>query len=297
MKRTKKKSKLSVDAILTADWHLREGNPTCRLDDFESAQWDKVRQVSALQKKHECPVFHAGDLFDHWKPSPRLLSLTARHLPNNFVSVYGNHDLPQHSLDLKEKSGLYNLITNKKVFRNIQEPDTDLGFDSIKINVKGRHILMAHVYVYSGKPPYPGAELEAEGNWLLDSYPALDLLVTGDNHIPFICLDEGRVLVNSGSLTRQTAGQIKHRPRVYLYNAEKNKVKAHYLDIAPGSEVISRGHIEEREQRDERISAFVERLSSEWEADLDFNENIRRFEKENEIDKNVMNIVYQALEE
>ena len=85
--------------IITSDWHLRETNPICRLDDFvEETQWKKVNFISDLQKKYGCPVVHAGDLFDKWKPSPELLTKTMQHIPNDFHTIYGQHDLPNHNL-------------------------------------------------------------------------------------------------------------------------------------------------------------------------------------------------------
>jgi N-acetylmuramoyl-L-alanine amidase len=41
-----------------------------------------------LQEKHQCPVFHAGDLFDYWKPSPWLISKAIEHLPDKFYTIY-----------------------------------------------------------------------------------------------------------------------------------------------------------------------------------------------------------------
>lgn len=295
--RTKQKKRLSVDAILTSDWHLREDQPTCRTDDFVEAQWEKVRQVRALQEKYGCPVLHAGDLFHHWKPSPALLTRCIRELPDQFYTVYGNHDLPQHSMELAYKSGITTLVEADKI--NIlksgnwndkpEEENVQIGRGTDK-----RYIFVWHKMVWTDKVPYPGAEKEAEGHSLLRKYPQFDLILTGDNHQQFVCKQEGRLLVNPGCLSRQTAAFADFRPAVWLYNAEKNKVKPHYLDIIPG--VVSRVHIEKKAERDERISAFVERLDTDWEAGLDFEENLKRFGQENKIPKPVMEICYKAME-
>ncbi|KKL45777.1 hypothetical protein LCGC14_2352220, partial [marine sediment metagenome] len=110
MKRTSKlPPEGSVQAVMTADWHLRDSIPVCRTDDFWKAQWAKVDFVADLQIVYNCPVFHSGDLFHHWKASPYLLSATLKHLPKNFHTVYGNHDLPQHSIELTERSGVHTL--------------------------------------------------------------------------------------------------------------------------------------------------------------------------------------------
>jgi len=299
IRKNKSKSKLKVDAILTADWHIRESQPTCRTDDFEEAQWDMVMQVSTLQQKYNCPVLHAGDLFDHWKPSPGLISKCIEKLPDNFATVYGNHDLPQHSIELARKCGIYTLGTGHHI--NILEEGHE-GQTPQNCNVTlpppndDRKIYVWHKFVYIGKPPFPGAEQEAEGHWLLDTYPQFDLILTGDNHQSFVCKEEGRLLVNAGSLTRQNASQINYKPRVWLYNAKYNKVKPHYLKCPNGEDVISVEHLEEKKERDERILAFVEKLDTEWEADLDFLENLKKFELQNKVDKKVMEIIYKTVE-
>ena len=113
MKRTKL-NKIPT-AILTSDWHLREDTPICRTDDYWNAQWKKVNFISKLQEKYDCPVIHAGDLFDKWKPSPWLLSTTISILPKKFYTIFGQHDLPQHSLDLEHKSGINTLRQAKSL--------------------------------------------------------------------------------------------------------------------------------------------------------------------------------------
>ena len=98
-----------ADGILCGDLHLTEDTPICRTDNFQEAQWRKLTFIKQLQEEHDCPVLCAGDLLDFWKPSPFLLSKIIEHLPKQFYTVLGNHDLPQHSLELLEKSGIYTL--------------------------------------------------------------------------------------------------------------------------------------------------------------------------------------------
>lgn len=292
MKRTIAKSVRKASAILTSDWHLREDQPICRTDNFEEALWRKIDFISDLQNKQDCPVLNAGDLFNHWKPSPALLTKAVLHLPDQFYSIYGQHDLPQHSLDLAFKSGLYNLWKNNKI--NIlpecswgQEPKKDGSFE-----IGNRRILVWHIYNYQGKT-WPG-NTSPKAAKLLRQYPQYDLILTGDNHQPFVEEYEGRLLVNPGSLMRSTAGQIDFKPRVYLWYADTNTVEPVYLPIEEG--VISRDHIEIAERRDSRIDAFIERLDSSWEAGLTFQENLKIFEKSNKVRKSVMEIILKAIE-
>lgn len=305
MKRTKAPSDgFQVDLILTADWHLRESIPTCRTDDFIESQWKKVAEVSRLQKKHNCPVFHAGDLFHHWKPSPELLSRCIKELPDRFCTVYGNHDLPQHSMDLEYKSGVRTLVEANVVellkeghWNQPPKQGERLRYDDLDSpNGHGfRRIAVWHTLVWTHKTPYPGAEEEEEGHALLDKLSSFDLILTGDNHQSFICRQDGRILVNPGSLTRQEAGQKFFEPCVYLYNAKTNMAIAHYFNVDP--EDVSRIHIEEKKDRDERIEAFVQKLETDWEGSLDFTKNLRQIAKENKIENSVVEIALKALDQ
>lgn len=282
-----------ASAILTADWHLREDTPTCRTDDFWTMQWRVVDEVAALQKKLRCPVLHAGDLFHHWKASPRLLSYAIRYLPDQFYTVYGQHDLPQHNLDLQEKSGIYTLKEAGKV----KLLDGHWGTDPNKLTpftVDSRGVLVWHHLTYLSKP-FPGAS-GGMAQGLLRKYSLYDLILTGDNHQAFVTAYKDQLLVNPGNLTRQSASQKDFKPRVYIWDADRMVVEPFYLsDNDP--DTVSRQHIESKEERDERIEAFIERLDADWETALDFKENIRRLCDSQKIDDDIIKIVYKALEE
>lgn len=302
MERTKNNKKVS--AILTSDWHLREDTPVCFTGDFQKEQWDAVQFISDLQVKYDCSVIHAGDLFHHWKPSPWLISKTLIFLPQQFLTIYGQHDLPQHNWDLRDKSGIHTLekAERLKVLSGChygQEPDfknNSEGVPSMILN-KGKsnykRILVWHKMNYQGRIPWPGC-VDPTAYKLLRKYPQYDLILTGDNHNPFVEQFEGRVLVNPGSLTRQKADQIKHTPRVYLWYAEDNSVVPVYIPIQ--SDAISREHIEEKALKDNRISAFIKQLNGEWDAGLTFEINLEEFKKKNNIRNSVMEIVYKSLE-
>lgn len=289
-----------VIAILTADWHLREDKPVCRTDDFEKAQWRKVDFVSSLQKQYDCVVLHAGDLFDYWKPSPYLLSQTFMHLPRKFYTVYGNHDLPQHSLSLKEKSGVYTLFTAgaleilpyfhyNQFSVNEFHPITDTEYPI-------KNVCVIHKMVYQHTLPWLGCTdykaNEFISTWKEKTGRKDKVLLTGDNHQSFVVEDQGITLINPGSLTRQKADQFDHQPCVYLlysdYTVEKKYV--------PFDETaVTREHLISKKEKDERLEAFVSSLNQDWEAELDFEKEVERFLMMNEIEGPVKEIVYKAI--
>lgn len=289
------------DAILTSDWHLREDTPTCFTGDFQKEQWDAVKFINHLQEMHECPVIHAGDLFHHWKPSPWLISQVLQFLPNKFYTIYGQHDLPQHNWELRNKSGIQAIEMADRLSvlprvhygqrpEDFQYPDK-IGIENWLMLSNSRNILVWHHLTYQTKP-FPGAEGGMAAG-ILRKYPQFDLIVTGDNHQSFTEEYEGRLLVNPGNLTRQVADQKDFKPRVYLWYANTNTVTSVYLPIQEG--VISREHIEVKEERDARIDAFVSRLTDEWDASLSFEDNIERFCEVNSVNPKVKEIIYKVI--
>jgi DNA repair exonuclease SbcCD nuclease subunit len=281
-----------VVAILCSDFHLREDTPICRTDDFWKAQWKKVQFIKDLQREHNVPTIHAGDLFNNWKPSPLLLSMAIEYLPAGFHSIYGNHDLPQHNIELAHKCGINTLVKAGKVelLRGIHWNNK---FEDISILLEsGIRMLVWHIITYSGRSPYPGCT-DPSATALLRRYPKYNLIVTGHNHQSFVVEYEGRLLVNPGSITRHDADQQDFKPRVYLLY-ENNTVEPVYLPIEQG--VISREHLERNEQRNERIEAFISRLTGEWETGVSFEENLERFFQANEVKDSVKQIIYKAIE-
>jgi len=283
-----------ADAILLSDVPLRETVPVCRTDDFLEVQWKKLRFIKKLQAKHECPVLCGGDLFHHWKPSPELISKTIHNLPKQFYTVYGQHDLPQHSLELAYKSGIYTLEKAKAVevlagcHWGMNPNDVEETMGSLE-----KRILVWHKFTYKGKVPWVGCN-EPTARKLLKKYPQFDLILTGDNHVTFTEEYQGRLLVNPGSLFRTTAAQVDHKPCVFLWYASTNTVEQVFLPIEEG--VISREHIEKTEERDNRIDAFVSSLNTEFGTELSFEKNLELFYQQNRIRGKVKQIITESLE-
>jgi predicted phosphodiesterase len=304
MERTRRYlSNKQPNAILCADMHLRETKPRARTDDYFPAQWEKVQFIKALQHKYECAVLHAGDLYDYWKPSPELTANTFRLIPNLFCTVYGQHDLPNHNLKLAHKSGLKPLwevgfVDILEMCHYGQVPDGK----QISMVIMNKKILIWHTLTYKDERPFPDHKGPSAMR-LLKKYPDFDLIVTGDNHIPFVQEYEGRLLVNPGSMMRMTAAQIDHKPRVYLWYADSNTVEPVYLPIQEG--VVTREHIDVKERREKRIDAFISKLKMDWEETWGysmtsdgggFENNLKAFFNANKTEQDIQDIIYKAID-
>jgi len=279
-------------AILTADWHLREDQPVCRTDDFGEAQWRKVNEVKQMQAAFNCPVIHSGDLFNHWKPSPHLLSETIKNLPDQFYTVYGNHDLPQHNLDLSYKSGVHTLIEAGKVKLLVGVHWGQLPGNNF-FQIDDKKILVWHIMNYQGRKPWPGCTDPSSAS-LIRKHPQYDLILTGHNHKTFVEELDGRYLVNPGSITRQDADQATYDPCVFLWYAENNTVEKHILQH--DKDVITRAHLDHTAERDARIDAFITKLDGDWQAGMSFEDNLEQFKSINHIKESVMEIIYKSIE-
>ena len=304
MKRTKIKKVPS--AIFISDTHLREDCPVCRTDNSWEAQSKKFQFIKSLQEKYQCPVLIPGDIFHHWKPSPFLLSWAIEHLPNNIIAIPGQHDLPQHNIELINKSGLFVLkkagkikILSERETINIGNSILIYGYPygsklhEIEKNSSFIKIAMCHILTWVKTPPFPGCEAR-DGNSLLKKLKGFDVVLVGDNHQPFVIENDGRILISPGSVMRMTADQVNHKPRIYLWYAETNTVESVYLPIKDN--VISREHILHTKKRDERIDAFISKLNGNWESSISFEDNIKRFLERNDIPTSTKDIIEKAID-
>lgn len=288
----------NATAILTADWHLRHDVPACRTDDYIAAQERKVRFVADLALDNECPVVVAGDLFHRWNPPLSLVAWALAALPDDMLVIPGNHDLPQHRSDLLHKSALGVLFAAGRVGILERSGTALVGAHSAFYDAYlpvGVNVIVAHALVWSGRPPFPGAE-DVGGSALqvLKRNPEAQLIVTGDNHQQFDLEYKGRRLVNPGSLMRMTAVQDNHAPAVYLWYAETNELERVEIPVEQG--VVSREHIKEKtEERDERMGAFIERAREDVELELSFADNLRRYCHREKVRMPVRRLIQEAM--
>lgn len=274
----------NVDGILTSDWHMmeKERNPPCRTDQHWKAQIRKVRQIKKMQQKFDCPVFNAGDLFEHWKGSPELINLCLKEFPDLW-GVAGQHDLPQHNIKLRHKSSFESMVRGGKF--KFLFGQGHWGFDPKKLvytEYKGHLIAMAHMLLYKDELPFPGCKAP-DTNRVFDMFPDADLILTGDNHMTFTARKGKQLLINPGSLTRHKADQVDHQPCVFLWDAKTNTAIKQFLTVEDN--VISRTHIDTINLKKEQGEAFIGKLNNEWIADLSFDDNIQKALVENNLDK------------
>lgn len=293
-------------AILASDLHLMSKTPECRTDDFIATQKEKWNFIKDTIDKYQVPFLIGGDVFDTPNPQHWLLSWWLS-LGINITTVAGQHDLPAHNINNIDKSGLKVLEAAGRA--NILGGDKEYEFNDcivhgfnwnetpkpIKNKKEGKtYIALIHYMVYEKEPPFPGAEnVGGNAKKLMRMLRGYDLILSGDNHVPFTVKTDNQLLVNPGSIMRTTSKQIDHLPALYMYFSGSNEVVPVYLPIK--KENVSREHLMASEREEAKINAFVERLSDDFEISLSFRKNIEEYTAKNNIRPNVKNIIQESL--
>lgn len=299
--------------ILAADSHARNAIPRARRDDFMAAQERKWRFKLELARRSP-PLIEAGDLFDQARSDQeleqRLISLF-REYQVEILCIPGQHDLPDHSLKqyrrssmaVLEAAGVIRVLTKDRgpiIHMNGwafwgcawgEEPDETM------VDWKRRNMLIWHKMVTSD-PLWPGQELVQPGR-LLRLYPQYDVMVTGDNHGTIVKRvkdggrdGKGRILINPGSMMRQTAIQVDHQSCVFRLNDDMTPEQI-FLPIEP--DVLDLTQLNEEKARDSRFEAFAERLETPAELGLEFNTNLKLYLEANPVRESVRELVWRMV--
>lgn len=281
---------------LYSDLHYRSTVPEARLDDYLSNQ-DKL--ITWLSEEFKDYIHIVGGDVTHY-PRERSEPLTfaielAKKVPVMY-GVWGNHDLLYHSMELRHKTTLGALETIGK-FKSLSEEPTvfaetaDFGpvyvygyhyGDEIKHITrprKGTTIAVYHGMVLQGPDPFVSGHQAVD---LLSEYPEYDIILTGDNHKQFVVTDGERVLINPGSLKRDNADQVDHRPMVFTFDAETNIMDR--IPVPVDDDILDRAHLDAVVQRNERLEKLADRFKEAKEITLDFYDNVLSYLKENDVE-------------
>lgn len=192
---------LEVAAIFCSDLHLSLHPPIYRSKepDWLAAMSRPLRELRRLQDKHQCPVICCGDIFDKWKAEPELINFALKHLPKQFYTIAGQHDLPNHCVDEIHKSALSTLhIAGVVHIFNTERmspfaPDFELqaahyGEGLPKVSKHKQYPLrigIIHQYNWIHRCKHPGAKEQYKITAHRKEFKKYDYVFCGDNHIPF----------------------------------------------------------------------------------------------------------------
>ena len=228
--------------LCTADWHIRKENPKYRKDDYLAAQLKKVEWIVDYANKEDATILLAGDIFDSPKAgygTVNAVNNLLRRAKYKTVTCFGNHDTTFHSQDLSN-TPYGNLLVSERIvenqiFFNGMTTIHSLGWEGVapKPTEGDTNILLGHVSVFEKEVPF-WCENGIAAKQAEKLYPGFDYYVFGDIHIPFV---KGNV-INPGSLTRSTIGQIDYTPGFYMLDTDNGSIEHVLLPIESKEDVF-----------------------------------------------------------
>jgi DNA repair exonuclease SbcCD nuclease subunit len=267
--------------IISADWHLRDKAPRCRMDEnWESFQRNLVSEIVTIANNKKCPLVIVGDLFDSPNCPARIISMAIEELSKIKYTVHflaGNHDLPYHSIENLQNSSIGIFSSLSKEHNKIVHGMDDFGqWIDFNDKVKGDDykLLFIHRLVFQNTKSLPPNVQASTAQDLLDEFYQADWIFTGDNHTSFVYKKGQRQLINPGSIYRGSSDQKDYKPSVYFVDTDNEKIEQIFLSDT--QEIVDDSYIIEQDEKEERISAFVEKLKKNEAIELDFMKNIEK---------------------
>lgn len=300
-----------VITILCSDIHLSHKPPTARAaeDNWFEAMGRPLIQLRDLSAKFNVPIICAGDIFHKWNSPPELINFALDALPE-MISIFGQHDLPNHNYEEMERSAYRTLEKADKIedlcggILLNHCPDIALyGFSwglelqSIKPIKDFLQIAVVHSYCWTTGCNYPNAPIEQQYSYYAKKLRGFDLAVFGDNHKQFSAALRGNInmnIYNCGCLIRRRFDEREYEPSVGLLYSDGH-VERHKLDC---SEDKWSDYTDAKANAEQMIdvSEFVTELNSLKNDSLDFVDEVKRFCERNKVSKEVMAEILQAVQ-
>lgn len=251
------------------------------------------------------PILCAGDIFDRWNATPELINFALKHLPDGMICVPGQHDLPNHRLDLMHRSG-YGVLAQTGKIVDITD-GVDWGVDIMSVTGFGweqpikpftgetkKQIKVALIHKYMWSMPgtgYPGAPEEARLSAFKKQLRGYDIAVVGDNHTYFTDLAGECRVFNCGGFIRRKSDELDRRPCVGLLY-DNGLVKAHLLDTSADK---FHQDAKKREEAPVNMKEFLDSLEGLGEQGLDFREAVRQHLQSGDLKKPVRQLIEEIM--
>lgn len=271
--------------IILGDPHFRTTNPIGRKDDFMESQLEKIEEVLSVAREfhqdHAVVLAIAGDLFDTPHCPDYLkhrLFLLLKKYGVFVLTVYGQHDLYFRSIASRDKVALkvfesagFLRILDENPFvyayaecvafygasmdEKIPEPQYEIDLKTVDgvlgvypgaVAATGRgyfNVLLVHKMLSDSKVPWEYTDARR----FLEEHSKYDLIISGDNHQPFIIRtrDHKRMLVNIGTMSRKKTNEADIDPSYAIYDTVAKQLDVRSIKCAKPSEEVFKKDVSE----------------------------------------------------
>lgn len=293
-------------AVGFSDLHLTLQPPQCRQEEnWLAVQRGYLQQVKELAGKK--PILFAGDLFDRWNPSPELIEFALRELPDGMYCVPGQHDLPNHAMELMHKSG-YGVLKAADKIKDISGRVEFLhhifavegcGWGQVAKGIGSPYkdhvrVLVAHRYIWDIKAnAFPGVDETSRVGAYRDELISFNAALWGDNHRGFKTRSGNCSVLNNGTLIRRKADELKYRPHVGLLTKD-GEWMIHELDTSADQ---FKPEADIRPEIPFNLRDLVEALNAMDGTLFDFREAVEQHLRSADVNKLTKETVLEAMQD
>jgi DNA repair exonuclease SbcCD nuclease subunit len=263
--------------LVTADLHLRYDQPVSRLDpDWGQTQRDMLQFIVNTANQNGADIVITGDVYNSAIVPARVSTLfleEMRKCTHMVCVMAGNHSLIYHREENADESsiGALKYVGGNIVYMEATEMKEEGRFEHSAVLCKDPSIVMVHTLTFKDEIPFGAAATTARE--LLAKYKDADILFLGDNHTGFIYEENGRYAINPGAPILQSAAMIGYKPRVYIVDTDTMSIEA--VSVPHSAEYLKSDHLEEKQKKDERITAFIETIKKGNKVSLSFEDNLK----------------------
>ena len=315
--------------LFIGDLHLRGNNPRHRIDDYQEAAVEKLKEIFSLAAEHNVDaILQPGDVFDRPEVSISVLLQYTRVFKQSPVPIYvtiGNHCIYGYNLHSFERSSLRllemlvpqltviwddtartvgtqpNVILTATPYSRLMDID-GYGYDvpETALQLSGTRIHIAHGMLLDHVPPF-------DRYTLIDSCKTrADVVLTGHDHVGYGVYRraDGVLFCNPGAVMRMSASitEIERPVQVALITVEPEKdVNIQLIPLKcakPGNEVLDRSAVDaanERRYAMETFSTLIQAHTGD-KVLLDINQIIESIAAEENYAPNVVNTALAVID-
>lgn len=313
--------------IFVGDLHLRGNNPRNRIDDYQTAADNKLREVLRMAGEIQADaILIPGDIWDRPEVSIGVLLHYASILnvsPCPIYTTVGNHDIYGYNLSTYARSSLRLLellvsdlhvigmgttavgMVDSYITATPYSNDMDIdgfgyGFNDGNNGYDGTpRIHIAHGMLLDHKPPFDRYTL------VDDCKTDADLILTGHDHTGFgiIKRRDGKIFCNPGALMRMSASinEIERPVQVAVITVDKSNIDVQLVPLVsakPGDEVLDRSKIDEAKARQYAMDNFSMLIQTHvgQSATVDINQIVDAIAKQEEYAPEVVKTALEIID-
>jgi len=299
-----------IIALFCSDLHLSHTPPIFRSNepDWYAAMLRPIEELKRLQEKHDCVVFCAGDIFDHWSPPVELVNFAITNLPKMFA-IPGQHDLPNHNLKDIQRSAYWTLVESGTITNLLSincplltvKGDSDFTFIGFpygepikpaKSSIEEKQIAIIHQYNWRPEHTrHPGASINQFVDQTRKEFDGYNLIVCGDNHHPWYSKPPLQFL-NVGTFMIRDANERNYKPQIGMLTND-GEIILHKLDT---SKDVYLETTEQKVKDDEMdFEELMQELNKLGDAKHNFEKLALRYMQKHKTSEEIQRLIRQAM--